>query len=522
MTLTKLTRWSLVATCTAVGVGVAVGAAQTRTARAETEQAMTCTWKGSGSAQAAVYHAASAAARNGRMYVFGGLNQDGKVQQNTQIINMSATTGAPNFTGTSASTGKQMSQKGWGAAAAYVPSTDPAKVGTIYVIGGAKTDLDYTKFVGVATPPANYIVEGENTIFAYDIDSDSWSTVSGVAAMGNRLFPAATYSPEKNAILISGGMKDCDFLAAVTTSKACPADNLPAMWLTFDAMGAVTGLENESGGPSKVYGHTSVYDPNHKSILIYGGTSTGGNADRNAWRLDMTNPAAPAWSNLPNAPKGLAFHTAGYWKGKDIMVVNGGVSSAFFKSSEGYSSTTYGLNMSNPAAPAWSDLGATGLNPAERIGGVADYIENTTGLMNVVMSTGRRKLPSNLSSSQTVSKNNDVFDCTTGPVVTPTTPGGTTAVPTTPGGTKTTTPPPTVPPTPGAEACPGLETKAPAAAINAAIANAQQVSGYGMACNPNVPWNPVVNPYRSHLSLRNVNLPYHPVYNGFVWKCGCP
>ncbi|MEO8084323.1 MAG: hypothetical protein ABI780_10905, partial [Ardenticatenales bacterium] len=447
-------------------------------------------------------------------------NQNGQVQQSAQEIDMSATN-AMTLVGTKSSPIRQMSQKGWGGAAAYRPSNDPAKVGKIYVIGGAKTDLDYTKFAGT-TPPANYIVEGEDTIFEYDIDADSWTAITGAGALGNRLFPSAAYSPDADAILVVGGMKDCDFVGAIGT-KSCSPDTLQPMWLTFDkTTGDVSGLAPaESGGPSKIYGQTSVYDATHKWIITYGGTSTGSNADRKAWALDMSG-ATPAWKNLPDAPKALAFHSAAYDSNHMMMVTHGGVSSSFFKSNEGFSTATYGLDLTDPAAPKWSDLGAGGLNPSERIGGVMNFVSNPGGLMNVVMSTGRRKLPSTLTSSQTVSKNNDVLDCTVG---VPTTPPATTTTPppsaTTPGG-GTATPVPTSSATPDPKACPGLETKAPAAAINAAVANAAQVSGYGMACNPNTPWNPVSNPLRNYLSLRNVNVPYHPVYNGFIWKCGCP
>ncbi len=522
MTLTKLARWSLLATSLAVGVGMAVGAAEKDVARADTAQSVTCTWKSAGTAPSAVYHAATAVDKNGKIFILGGLNQNGQVQQTTQIVDMGATTyNGTAFAGTKSDSGRQMSQRLWGAAAAYVPSSDAAKSGKIYVFGGAKTDLDYSKWVGVATPPADYVVEGEDQIYVYDIDGDSWSTVSGAGSLGNRLFPAASYSPERNAILVTGGMKSCDFKGATTGNVRCSADTLPAVWLTFDAAGAVTGLTPDGGGPNKVYGHTSVYDATHKSILIFGGTSTGNNADRNAWQADLSGPTT-AWKNLPNAPKGLAFHSAAYWTAKNWMIVNGGASSAFFRADEGFSSTTYGLDM-GATPPVWVDLKASGLNPAERIGGVANYVSNAGGVMHVIMSTGRRKLPSNLASSQTVSRNTDGLDCVeSAPPVTTVPPSATTPSGGTPTTPSATTPPPTADPSVGAAACPGLDTRVPAAALNAAVANKDSVSGWGMACNPNVPYNPVSNPWRTKLSLRNVNVPYHPIYNGLVWKCGCP
>ena len=247
MTLTKLTRWSLCATVMAVGVGVAVGAAQTRTASADTTQGMSCSWKASGSAGTAVYHAAGAVDKNGKAYILGGLNQDGKVQQTAQAMDMSATN-ATTLAGSKSDALRNMPQKTWGAAAAYRPSNDPAKVGMIYVFGGAKDDIDYDALLG-SSPPTSLVIDGEDRILEYDIDADSWRTVSGMGSMGNRLFPAASYSPEKNAILVTGGMKKCDFKIAVTDKKQCQADQLGGIWLTFDAAGVPTGVAPERSRP---------------------------------------------------------------------------------------------------------------------------------------------------------------------------------------------------------------------------------------------------------------------------------
>ncbi|MEO8082801.1 MAG: hypothetical protein ABI780_03200 [Ardenticatenales bacterium] len=69
-------------------------------------------------------------------------------------------------------------------------------------------------------------------------------------------------------------------------------------------------------------------------------------------------------------------------------------------------------------------------------------------------------------------------------------------------------------------ACASLEVKAPAAAIAQALSAPASLNGYMMPCNPNVPISPV-NPLRRYLTLRNINLPYHPLYNGMILRCGC-
>lgn len=516
MTLTKLTRWSLCATVMAVGVGVAVGAAETRTASAETAQAMTCAWKASSSAGTAVYHAAGAVDKNGKAYILGGLNQDGKAQQTAQAMDMSATN-PTTLAGSKADPLRNMTQRRWGAAAAYRPSSDPAKAGRIYVFGGASDDIDYAALLG-ATPPASMVIQGEDSILQYDIDADSWTAITNAGSIGNRMFAAAAYSPQKDAILLVGGMKSCDFKKAVVDGQGCQADQFTGQWLKFDATtGNPTTLEAEGGGPTRVYGHTAVYDADHAQIIVAGGTSSGNNSVSTVEALDVSS-ATGTWKGLPNMMRGLSFHSAAYAAALKHMVVHGGTNSDFFRLSESTNQITYGLDLSGATAK-WSDLKATGASPATRVGAVMGYVTNAGGLMHAVMSTGRSRLQS---ANQSPARSNEVLVCGAPVTPVPTTPGATTPVPTTPGGGTPTpvTPTPTIDPT--GNSCPGLEAKAPSAAINAALASQASIGGYGMACNPNVPMNPVSNPLRTRLSLRNVNVPYHPVYNGFILKCGCP
>jgi hypothetical protein len=105
------------------------------------------------------------------------------------------------------------------------------------------------------------------------------------------------------------------------------------------------------------------------------------------------------------------------------------------------------------------------------------------------------------------------------------TPGATnTPVPTRtpdPGGATAPPPTPTLDPQVGLAVCDHIQALVPNAAINAAVANPDRTFGYNTLCYPNRPAGPF-NMLRSKLSLRNPGVPYHPVYNGLVWKCGCP
>ncbi len=72
-----------------------------------------------------------------------------------------------------------------------------------------------------------------------------------------------------------------------------------------------------------------------------------------------------------------------------------------------------------------------------------------------------------------------------------------------------------------ASVCPNLDRIVPRAVIDAAVANPSSVQGYDQRCNPNLPMGPS-NGKRGRLGLQNPGAPYHPIFNGVVYKCGCP
>jgi len=104
-------------------------------------------------------------------------------------------------------------------------------------------------------------------------------------------------------------------------------------------------------------------------------------------------------------------------------------------------------------------------------------------------------------------------------VATPTSVTGPT--PTLGGPTPVDTPMPPPRPTVAPGACPSLTNLVPAAVINAALSNPASVQGYNELQNPGVPASPW-NVRRTSLSLRNPAIPFHPLYNGLVYKAGCP
>jgi hypothetical protein len=89
--------------------------------------------------------------------------------------------------------------------------------------------------------------------------------------------------------------------------------------------------------------------------------------------------------------------------------------------------------------------------------------------------------------------------------------------------TPTASAPPTAHPTgapPAVRVCPVVSQRVPAVVVANALANPQRVYGWGMPVDPGKPVSPA-NPLRTSLSLRNVGIPYHPIWNSVVWRSGC-
>ena len=96
----------------------------------------------------------------------------------------------------------------------------------------------------------------------------------------------------------------------------------------------------------------------------------------------------------------------------------------------------------------------------------------------------------------------------------------------TPGPTATSRP--VASPTPGGAAaaqtyhvCPQLLKAIPQAVQDAALAEPWRVRGFNEKSNPNIPFHPLWNPYRTWLSLRDPRQPYS-ICNTPLWKSGCP
>ena len=523
---------------------------------ADRNQTPTCAWDSGARMSQSLYFMASAYDWDeGVLYAFGGLNKDFNVQNFMQAIDFSGTTDPGDG---ETSTRRNGTARLFGATAFYRPSPEADTKGTVYVLFGSKDP-------GTPSGSGTDGGKGENTVYAYDIETNAWRVVStGGVALGERLFAAAEYDPVNDIAVVAGGVKQCS-IAEVLDGSPCDADAFETLILSFDDTGNITAARGPAGGPRTVYGHTMTYDAAGGRMLVNGGTTNGETTVSNTWVLEMGDASALSWDRVGSGGPSVFGHSAAYWPDNDWLVVHSGASNSPFTTSENVSTRTFAL-MFDPAGGSWQDLSAT-TSPTERMGASAEFV-STGEWEGVVVVGGRTRFNE---SGSTVAANYNALICEsgTGPVATETPEPGTpdptedptatmepgtpdptddptatmepgtpdptdeptattmpgTAVPTETAVPTATTIPTSAPtagtPTDSAVACPRLDTYVPASVIADGLARAADITGWGELCYPNSPPSPW-NTARHYLSIRNIGAPFHPVYNGLVYKCGCP
>ncbi len=485
-------------------------------ASAELAQSPTCEWNSGARLPQSLYYMASAFDDDEQvMYLFGGLNKDLGVQSFMQAIEFA---GVADPSAGSTSTKRSGTARLFGASAFYRPSTEAGAKGTVYVLFGS-TDPGAPSGSGVTGGG------GENTVYAYDIETNAWRvvTVSGIA-LGERLFAAAEYDPINEVAVVTGGVKKCS-MAEVLDGSPCTADAFETLILSFDEDGDISAARGPAGGPRTVYGHTMAYDPSNGRILVHGGTTNGTATLETTWSLAMGDLSALAWNRVGTGGPSVVGHSAAYWPGNEWLVVYGGASNAPTSPLENVNTRTSGL-VFDPAgiATTWADLGAT-RSPTERMAASAEFVDNGAW-QTIVVAGGRTRFDERTSS---VAANYNYLTCDDDPgpdsTETPSLPAPTT----TPGGVTPTftpeipifTPTPTSPPAdPDAKSCPRLDTRVPRSVIDAALANPAAINGWGVRCWHHLKASPF-NPLRQYLDILNPNKPYSPLYNPVIFKCGC-
>lgn len=483
-------------------------------ARADVAQASGCEWNSGARLPQSLYYMASAYDDDEDvMYLFGGLNKDLGVQSFMQAIQFA---GVADPAAGTASNKRSGTARLFGSTAFYRPSTEVDGKGTVYVLFGSKDP-------GAPSGSDTAGGKGENTVYAYDIETNAWRVVpAGGIALGERLFAAAEYDPVNDVAVVTGGVKKCS-MAEVLDGSPCTADAFETLILSFDEDGDVTAARGPAGGPRTVYGHTMAYDVTNGRMLVHGGTTNGTAALDATWALAMGDMSALAWIRIGSAGPSVVGHNSAYWPGSEWLVVHGGASNAPTTDRENIYTRTSALVL-DATGPAWADLGAT-TSPTERMAASAEYVDN--GAWQAVVVAGGRTRFSESGSS--VAANYNFLTCVGDPgpdsTETPGPPPTSTFVP---AWTPTFTPEipivtPTAtfpPPAPDAKSCPRVGNRVPRAVIDAALANPAAINGWGVRCWHHLKASPF-NPLREYLDILNPNKPYSPLYNPVIFKCGC-
>lgn len=505
-------RWTIIAATAVVAMGVAgaLPTIDTSTQAAPLQQAPICTWRNVGNASSQAWGGSSAynanaamPAANPRMYIYSGADQSNELSNRIEEITMSGTSASPATTSTTLSKG---AKDVFGAACAFRDKGDTA-MSAVYCFGG--TD----------NPEEDNGGKGENFIQRYLTQAGTWEqsvTVSG--SFQARYGAEAEYDPDHDVIWVTGGINNCSWLDS-SDGSGCSASSMATGFLSFDDTAGTIKWET-IGNPMSVYGHSMVYDSMAKRMIIFGGSSNGKDGKNDLKALNLTNPdpklAVIANLSAANAAPSVFYHSAAYDPNLNAMVTYGGVTRNYFRNNEATENRTMLLMLG--ATSSWQNI--TGTSLQDRVGGSMEY---DTKQMAAIYTLGRKAWDADViaDESPTIVRTINALVCTVPSTATPTAtidPNVTPPTATnTPVGPPTATPVPTVGP---GQVCENIKGRVPVAVLNYATANEDQVNGYGQLCNPNVPANQF-NTLRKWLTLQNNGLPYHPVFNGVVWSCGC-
>jgi len=485
-----------------------LGASASRAAvAAPAQQAMTCRWQNIGTAASELFQGALAMDTDQNIaYWYGGAGTDLESSDKVEAIDLSAA----NLSATARPVSAGGALAVVGAAGAYRAKGAKADGSAVYFFGGLKDGNN-----GLAI----------NNVQRLVTKTGRWEQVTvPTGALVARAFAMAAYDPDHDVLWVFGGVSSCQ-LQDVLQGQACQARPLAIQYLTFDPMTGEPREWKSLGTDITNFGGVADYDSTKKRVILHGGTRDIKNGQSVLQALDLADPDPSKAKLAPltatgNTPS-LYFHGGAYDASHNWLVVYGGVKQNYFQSNEATDNVTMALDLGAMPNPTWRNLSPSS-NPSDRVAGGLVYDPKH---MAVVQTQGRQKITFTNDTppmpAPRVQRSIQALTCTASTVPTETpvratpTQGGPTLTP-----RPTSTPGPTAGP-PIGKLCPGLDAKAPAAVIADALANPDKVNGWGQRCRPGLPpsaWNTP----RTYLSLRDTGKPYHPLFNGLQYKCGCP
>lgn len=233
-------------------------------------------------------------------------------------------------------------------------------------------------------------------------------------------------------------------------------------------------------------------------VLVTGGEHDGVNSAT----AEIYDPALNRWRAARPMHTPRSRHSATLLESGQVLVVGG-------SAVRGFDNPSASTEIYDPATDTWSDAGQ--LNNAR------------TTHTATLLATGKVLVAGGVGAGGEVLNTAELFE-PTAPTATP--PSTSTAMPSaTAPATSTPLPTATPPPAPHPvcipRLCPRLDAHVPAPQIAAALADPAAVEGFCLARNPAMPPHPLYNPRRVWLELADYGKPFHPVFNGLVFRAGC-
>jgi hypothetical protein len=214
-------------------------------------------------------------------------------------------------------------------------------------------------FGGGSNSYPNYFL---NDVWALSLaGTPAWTELipSGTPPIG-RTEPSAIYDPVRDRMVVFGGGSD-----------SYPGYYLNDVWALSQAgTPAWTELTPSGTLPPTRSGHSAIYDPVRKRMVVFGGYENPGPHLNDVWALSLGG--TPPWTQLAPSgtpPSAREGHTAIYDPVRDRMVFFGG----FYDDDGSY----YYLNdvwaLSLAGTPAWTQLTPSGTPPIGRSNHSAIY-----------------------------------------------------------------------------------------------------------------------------------------------------
>ncbi len=356
-----------------------------------------CAWQNIGRASEETFHVAYALDTDARQfYVYGGMDKEFQAKSNFEVYDL---TGAG-----SAASGSRLTVPG---------APDMAGAAGAYRAKGAGSDASAVYFFGGLPDPLRG--QATNQVQRYLPKTRSWerTTPGNATAFAPRAFAAAAYDPLHDVIWVTGGVANCSFSdVAPPNSKTCQARAISTAYLSFDPTSGNPSWQLLSGGDLSVFGHTVVFDPAGKRLLLFGGTNDIKTASGTVRALDLSDadPAKASWSTLSTSgtAPALYFHVASLDTMANRMIVYGGVKRDFLQTSEQVNSgITQALDLAT-RPPSWLNLRPSG-TPGDRVGAAMVY---EAGRQAHILTVGRQKMAYRSATSPTPPRPNPSLQST--------------------------------------------------------------------------------------------------------------